>query len=76
MASCYEQLRAILNMQVDSANLTEGSISHQSEPLEELSQDINEPQQVSDGVNDPDKVISEQTLSLDTLSELNAMGDN
>ena len=76
LASCYEQLRAILSMQVDSANLTEGSISHLSESLEELSQDITGSQQVSDGVNDPDQVISEQTLSLDTLSELNAMGDN
>ena len=76
LASCYEQLRDILRMPVESSHSTEAPVSYQSVPHEELTQDINETQQDSDSVNEPDQIVSDQTLSIDTLSGLNSMGDN
>jgi len=76
LASCYMQLRDILSMPIDSAKPTEEDISQQSESIEELSQKISETEKASDIVNEPGQVMSEQTLSLETLSGLNSMDDN
>ena len=73
IASCYEQLRTILSMPVEGANIKETPILSQPDPVPDV-QELEQPTQSSDTAKELDKVVTEQTLSLDTLSELNSLG--
>ena len=73
IASCYEQLRTILSMPVEGANIKETPILSQPDPVPDV-QELEQPTQSSDTAKELDKVVTDQTLSLDTLSELNSLG--
>ena len=74
LESCYEQLRTILSMPTDGTNSTDSPIPILSKPDEPHAQEIEQPIQSSESIKETDQPISEQTLSLDTLSELNSIG--
>tara|TARA_B100000674_G_C37979476_1_gene981253 strand:- start:7995 stop:9506 length:1512 start_codon:yes stop_codon:yes gene_type:complete len=76
LASCYEQLRTILSMPVEVANPPGSSIPPQSVPVEEPLQNKSAIMKDSEVVDEIDQVVGEQTLSLDTLSGLNSIGEN
>ena len=76
LASCYEQLRTILSMPVEVANPPGSSIPPQSVPVEEPLQNKSAIMKDSEVVDETDQVVGEQTLSLDTLSGLNSIGEN
>jgi vacuolar-type H+-ATPase subunit B/Vma2 len=75
LASCYEQLRTILNMPAEGTNRIDVPVSLEPKPIEPQAQATETSIQSSETVNEPDQPISEQTLSLDTLSELNSLGE-
>ena len=87
LATCYEQLRAILNMPVEGAEAGGAPVPPQPQPteaapvappveppFEPVAPEANQPLQSPEGTQEPAQATSEQTLSLDTLSELNSLG--
>jgi flagellum-specific ATP synthase len=73
LATCYEQLRATLNMPVESAKSADASMPLQPQSTEPQAQDVGQYEQSPESAQEPAEAISEQTLSLDTLSELNSL---
>jgi hypothetical protein len=73
LATCYEQLRAILNMPVEGAKSADASMPLQPQSTEPQAKDVGQYEQSPESGQEPAEAISEQTLSLDTLSELNSL---
>jgi hypothetical protein len=74
LATCYEQLRAILNMPVEDGEAVDIPMPPQPQTTEPRGPDVGQPIQSSVGTQEPVQAISDQTLSPDTLSELNSIG--
>jgi hypothetical protein len=73
LATCYEQLRAILNLPLEGEKAADAPKPLQPQSTEPQAQDVGQYEQNPESAQEPSEAISEQTLSLDTFSELNSL---